>query len=202
MNILIDVLPRKVEIDNREYKINYDFRTSILFEIMMQDDELDDKEKIYNALLLYYPVIPDNLEEAIKQILWFYRGGKDIGERTSSGNSRVSMGKDTRAYCFDYDDDYIYSAFFTQYGIDLQDIEYFHWWKFRAMFRALKEDNEIVKIMGYRSMTINTNMSKEQKDFYSNMKRIHAIPMSKSKKQKITEIENALMENGDLRGIL
>lgn len=198
MNILIDVLPRKVEIDNREYKINYDFRTSILFEIMMQDDELDDKEKIYNALLLYYPVIPDNLEEAIKQILWFYSGGKDINE----GSSGVSMGKSTRAYSFEYDDDYIYSAFLTQYDIDLQDIEDLHWWKFKAMFRALKEDNEIVKIMGYRSMTINTNMSKEQKDFYSNMKRIYAIPMSKSKKQKVTEIENALMENGDLRGIL
>jgi len=198
MNILIDVLPRKVEIDNREYKINYDFRTSILFEIMIQDDELDDKEKIYNALLLYYPVIPDNLEEAIKQILWFYRGGKDINE----GSSGVSMGKSTRAYSFEYDDDYIYSAFLTQYDIDLQDIEDLHWWKFKAMFRALKEDNEIVKIMGYRSMPINTNMSKEQKDFYSNMKRIYAIPMSKSKKQKVTEIENALMENGDLRGIL
>jgi len=165
---------------------------------MIQDDELDDKEKIYNALLLYYPVIPDNLEEAIKQILWFYRGGKDINE----GSSGVSMGKSTRAYSFEYDDDYIYSAFLTQYGIDLQDIEDLHWWKFKAMFRALKENNEIVKIMGYRSMTINTNMSKEQKDFYSNMKRIYAIPMSKSKKQKVTEIENALMENGDLRGIL
>jgi len=140
MNILIDVLPRKVEIDNREYKINYDFRTSILFEIMIQDDELDDKEKIYNALLLYYPVIPDNLEEAIKQILWFYRGGKDINE----GSSGVSMGKSTRAYSFEYDDDYIYSAFLTQYDIDLQDIEDLHWWKFKAMFRALKEDNEIV----------------------------------------------------------
>lgn len=198
MNILIDVLPRKVEINSSEYKINYDFRTSILFEIMMQDDELNDKEKIYNALLLYYPVIPDNLEEAIKQILWFYRGGKDINE----GSSGVSKGKSTRAYSFEYDDDYIYSAFLTQYDIDLQDIKDLHWWKFKAMFRALKEDNEIVKIMGYRSMTINTNMSKEQKDFYSNMKRIYAIPMSKSKKQKVTEIENALMENGDLRGIL
>ena len=198
MNILIDILPRKVEIDNIEYGINYDFRTSILFEIMMQDDELDDKEKIYNTLLLYYPVIPDNLEEAIKQILWFYRGGKEIKE----GSSGVAMGKSTRAYSFEYDDDYIYSAFLTQFGIDLQDIEDLHWWKFKAMFKSLKEDNEIVKIMGYRSMTINSNMSKEQKDFYSNMKKIYAIPLSKSKKQKVTEIENALMGNGDLSGIL
>ncbi|WP_346961626.1 bacteriophage Gp15 family protein [Clostridium sp.] len=198
MNILIDILPQKVEIDNIEYRINYDFHTSILFEIMMQEDELDDKEKINNALLLYYPVIPDNFEEAIKQILWFYRGGKEI----NGGSSGVAMGKSTRAYSFEYDDDYIYSAFLTQYGIDLQDIEDLHWWKFKAMFKSLKEDNEIVKIMGYRSMTINSNMSKEQKDFYSNMKKIYAIPLSKSKKQKVTEIENALMGNGDLSGIL
>ena len=40
MNILIDLLPKKVEIDGIEYDINYDFRTSVLFEIMIQDNNI------------------------------------------------------------------------------------------------------------------------------------------------------------------
>ena len=34
MSILIDKLPQKVVIDNTEYVINSDFRTSIKFELM------------------------------------------------------------------------------------------------------------------------------------------------------------------------
>ena len=43
MNILIDVLPTSVEINYMEYEINSDFRTSILFEILMQNDEINDE---------------------------------------------------------------------------------------------------------------------------------------------------------------
>ena len=54
MNLLIDLVPETVTIDNEEYEINSDFRTSILFELLMQDKLLNDKEKIVNALSLYY----------------------------------------------------------------------------------------------------------------------------------------------------
>ena len=47
----------------------------------------------------------------------------------------------------EFDNDLIYSAFKDQYSIDLQEIEYLHWWKFKAMFDALKDDNKIVEIM-------------------------------------------------------
>ncbi len=37
------------------------------------------------------------------------------------------------------------------------------------MFKALKEDNEIVKIMGYRAMDINKIKDNEQKAHYTKM---------------------------------
>lgn len=202
MNILIDLLPKSVEIGGIEYEINFDFRTSILFEMMMQDNELSDKQKIFKTLELYYPIIPEdidsNINEAIDKALWFYRGGKDI----KSQNSQRSNGKSDNIYSFEYDDEYIYSAFLDQYNIDLQDVEDLHWWKFKAMFKALKEDNEIVKIMGYRAMTIDSKMSKEQKDYYRKMKKLYEIPKSKNEKEKINAIEEALMGDGNLTGIL
>lgn len=189
MNILVDLVPTTVNIYNKEYEINSDFRTSILFELLMQDNSVGEEEKILFALQLYYPVVPKNTNEAVEQILWFYRCGKNISKSKGSGKGKSV----TQIYSFDYDDDYIYSAFLDQYGVDLQDIDYLHWWKFKAMFKALKDDNEIVKIMGYRSTDLSKIKDKEQKAYYKKMKELYKIPISKDEEDKLKEIEEALL---------
>ncbi|WP_373899278.1 bacteriophage Gp15 family protein [Haloimpatiens sp. FM7315] len=199
MNLLIDLVPTNVEIEGKEFEINTDFRTSVLFELLMQDNNVNEEDKIYMALELYYPEIPLNINEAVEQMLWFYRCGKDIRESKGTGK-----GKSTQIYSFEYDDDYIYSAFLDQYGVDLQDIEYLHWWKFKAMFNALKEDNEIVKIMGYRAMDLSKIKDKEEKVHYKKMKELYKIPsnINKDEKEKLEEINNILLNGGDIRKVL
>lgn len=198
MNILIDLLPTKIEIDSKEYEINSNFRTSILFELLMQDKSIENENKIPMALQLYYPVIPKNINEAIEKMLWFYRCGKDI--RKSKGNGkRKSV---TQVYSFEHDNEYIYAAFMDQYNIDLQDIEYLHWWKFKAMFNGLKEDNQIKRIMGYRSMDLSKIKDKEQKAYYKKMQRLYEIPISKDEKEKIDEINQILLNGGDVSKVL
>lgn len=197
MNILVDLLPIKLKIEDTEYSVNTDFRSSILFELLMQDTEIENNKKIEVALDLYYPYIPNNLDKAVEQILWFYRCGKELQEVKGYSNKNREL-----IYSFDFDDMYIYSAFLDQYNIDLQDVEYLHWWKFKAMFYALKDDNTISKIMGYRSVDITNDMSSEQKKFYRQMKEIYKIPVSKSEDQKLNAIEYALLNGGNLTGLL
>lgn len=198
MNILIDLVPTTVNIDNKEYEINSDFRTSILFELLMQDSSIGEEDKIFMALELYYPVIPANINEAIEKMLWFYRCGKET--TSSKGNGKKNSV--TQIYSFNYDDDYIYSAYLDQYGIDLQDIEYLHWWKFKAMFKALKEDNMIVKIMGYRSMDISKIKDKEQKSYYRHIKELYKIPIPHDEQEKLDEITAVLLNGGELSKVL
>ncbi|MBN3409940.1 hypothetical protein CJF15_12585 [Clostridium botulinum] len=197
MNILIDLVPMAVIIEDVEYEINSDFRTSILFELLMQDNSIGEEDKIIQALQLYYPVIPPNINLAVDKMLWFYRCGKDIIPSKGTGK-----GKSTQIYNFEHDDDYIYSAFLDQYGIDLQDIEYLHWWKFKAMFKSLKEDNEIVKIMGYRSMDLSKVKDKEEKNYYRKMQELYKIPIAKDEKDKLEEINNILLNGGDVSKVL
>lgn len=203
MNILIDELPESVEIEGVEYEINTDFRISILFELLMQDPNIKDEEKIEKALELYFTKIPpiEYISEIVDIIMDFYSCGKD---KLISNGTTTSKGKSKQIYSFETDADYIYAAFLDQYGIDLQDIEYLHWWKFKALFNALKEDNEIVKIMGYRSINITNDMSKHEKEFYKKMKELYKLPdnISKNDKEKISQIEDILMNGGDLESIL
>ncbi|ENK0839191.1 bacteriophage Gp15 family protein [Clostridium botulinum] len=198
MNILIDLVPITVEIEGEYYEINSDFRTSVLFELLMQDNELSEEDKIIQALQLYYPVIPPNINLAVDKMLWFYRCGKDMIPFKGSGKGKGV----TQIYSFNFDDDYIYSAFLDQYGIDLQDIEYLHWWKFKAMFKALKEDNEIVKIMGYRSMDLSKIKDKEEKNYYRKMQELYKIPINKNENDKLEEINNILLNGGDVSKVL
>ena len=81
-----------------------------------------------------------------------------------------------------------------QYGIDLESIEYLHWWKFNALFKSLTNDCEIVKIMSYRTMKISSKMSASERQFYSKMRRLYALPKSQSENEKISEIEKMLMK--------
>lgn len=197
MSILIDLVPTSVKIDNKDYEINSNFRTSILFEEMIQDNELDEIDKIKNTLFLYYKEIPSNIEEAIKQAMWFYRCGKKENKRKSKGKSSNEI-----LYDFEYDDEYIYSAFLKEYNIDLQDIEYLHWWKFKALFNSLSKNNKIVEIMGYRAVNLADIKDKEQKKYYKEMKKLYSIP----KKHEITQLEKdlnqVLLHGGDLKKLL
>lgn len=187
MSLLIDSVPDTVNINGAEFKINSDFRTAILFEQMMFDDDFPEYLKIPNALNMFYPTVPENTDTAVERIVWFYSCGKD---RKTSGHGTSA----SRCYDFEFDDDYIFAAFFQQYGIDLESVPYLHWWKFSALFKSLPDTCEIVKIMGYRSMKTDSKMSAKERQFYNKMKRLYALPRSQSETEKINEIEKTLMK--------
>ncbi len=188
MNILIDVVPETVEIDGIEYDINTDFRISIMFELLMQDNSITDNGKINAALNLYYPEMPHDPIQAIENILWFYACGKITGTQ----NAEHAGGGTDRIYSFEHDAEYIYAAFLDQYGIDLQDIEHLHWWKFRALFKGLKEDNLICKIMSYRAIEITNDMSDSEKKYYRKMKQIYALPDNRTQEEKELDFHNSI----------
>lgn len=187
MSMLIDLLPTTIEIEGVEYDISSNFRDSILFEILMQDSKISDEEKLILGLQYYYrDNIPKNIKIAVEKMLWFYKCGKEEIETKGSG-SVENVGQ---IYSYEYDDDYIYSAFLDQYGVDLQDIEDLHWWKFKAMFKSLKEDNKISKIMGYRAMKIDNDMSDNEKKFYKEMKQIYSLPDLRTEEEKELDFHN------------
>ena len=143
-NILLDRLP---QFTNNGLRIRTDFRESIKFELLMQDKNINEKDKIMQALKLYYYDLDKikDIKQAIEDLLWFYRSGKDI--RIQENNNEGKEEKTKQIYSYEFDDEYIYSAFMEQYKIDLNSIKYLHWWKFKALFNSLNENTHFVKIM-------------------------------------------------------
>lgn len=189
MSLLTEIAPWSVDIKGQNYFFDSDFRNFIKFETLMEDSGIDEQKKGELALNLFFDEIPTDIAGAFACILTFY------SPNSESDSKNQSAGKQKRIYSFEYDADYIYSAFLADYGIDLQDIEQLHWWKFRALFKGLKPDNMICKIMEYRATDL-SKLKGEEKKFYQKMQKQFALPVPKSEQEKRDRIAEALM-NGE-----
>jgi len=194
MSILTKQLPTSLIIGGKAYAINTDHRTSIEFEELLNNKTLEDKEIWDRALNLYYPIIPQDLSEAIQQMLWFYRCGKELKQTKENETSN----KD-EIYSFEYDGDSICSAFKEQYSIDLTN-EPLHWWRFKAYFNSLNENTDIRKKMSIRATDIN-KLPIEQREQYKKLKKAYEIPKDEEE-EEIDELDLALMNGEVLTGMI
>lgn len=211
-------LPVSVDIGSETYKIDADFRTimnveEIIFgkevtddqkkfaEEMMKEIDIEEKDaianaKYYDALKLFYrDNVPDDLEEAMEKMLWFYSCGKEDKQSKTKTKKKVIN--------FEYDFDYINAGFMQDYKIDLFEVDFLHWWKFMSLFSALHDDCKICEIIGYRGAELK-NFDKEQRKRIREMQKIYALPddISKEEKKRQDEITQILLNGGDLSGIL
>ena len=211
-------LPVSVDIGSEKYEIDADFRTimnveGIIFgkevtddqkkfaEEMMKEIDIEEKDaianaKYYDALKLFYRNnVPDDLEEAMEKMLWFYSCGKEDEQSKTKTKKKVIS--------FEYDFDYINAGFMQDYKIDLFEVDFLHWWKFMSLFSALHDDCKICEIIGYRGAELK-NFDKEQRKRIREMQKIYALPddISKEEKKRQDEITQILLNGGDLSGIL
>lgn len=189
MNLLLDDI--NILVKNKiKVEFNTDFRTAITFELLMQNPKYSEQVKTYQSLRLFYPNLEEitDLEEALSNILWFY--GCDNKIKTSQN---YESRKEKQIYSYEFDNELIFSAFKNQYNIDLEEIEYLHWWKFKAMFNGLKSDNKIVEIMGYRAMDLSKIKDKEERKRYRSLQKIYALPDMRTQEQKESDFACAFL---------
>lgn len=196
MNMLLDSVPDSLHIAGAEYKIKTDFRTWLKFEMLLSEDKENSENTLADIKKLVFcerqpPMLAD--EEAVNQILWFYRCGKPPKKGSHQSQKEI--------FSYEYDDGYICAAFMQQYHIDLNSAK-LHWWKFHALMLSLSDSTEFVKIMGYRSVEINSKMPAAQKAFYQKMKKQYKLPLKKEIQQKITSIEDALINGETIDNLL
>lgn len=183
MNILVDKLPT----DYEGLKIETNFRSFILFELLMQDNKLTTEEKIYLSLNLFYENQPKDIKKAIEGILWFYA----MGNNNKKNKKSEEQNKKNNIYSFEHDANLIYSAFWHDYRLNLNKIEYLHWWEFKSLFEGLNEENKICKYMEYRSIDLSKIKDKEQKKHYKKLKQLCALPDERTEEEKEKDFAEA-----------
>lgn len=195
MNLLTEAAPWSVDIKGQSYFFDADFRNFIKFEMLMEDSSIEDHMRGYLALNLFFTEIPNHVESAFECIVDMYAPKAEAANKKTDGTVQK------RIYSFEYDSDYIFAAFLADYGIDLNSVEKLHWWKFQALFKGLKPDNMICKIMEYRAADL-SKLKGEERKFYQKMQKQFALPIPKSEQEKCDRIAEMLMSEGSLEGII
>ena len=177
-------LPTEFESGGVRYPFHSDFREWIRFESLIINSDVPENLKNVLALrLIFAGSVPDDIIGAEKFILWFYRGGREKHATNGNGNGADSL-ESRRVYDFEYDFEYLYAAFLEQYGIDLINIDYLHWWKFRALFKGL-HDCRLTEIMGYRGADISDDLPDSRKAFLLDMQELYELPVSLTEQRRI-----------------
>lgn len=188
MNILLDYLPETIEVDGKEYFADTDFRTFIILEKIINDASLSSSDAVLSVIDLVLPQEQppiDAVEETVRGIMDLYScGSPSRGKKKRRMNGNVVI-KDQMIYDYEYDAPYIYGAFLSQYGIDLNAIEYLHWWKFVALFKSLPSDCKICEIMSYRATDLAKIKDREEKNRIARLKEIYALPNNMTFEDKV-----------------
>lgn len=156
--------PESIIVNGVEYPVNTDFRVWVRFQGILLSDDTNDVKADKVCRLMESMNIPTT-KECLDSMLAFYAG--------ASTENQTGCGGNVRAYDFEKDSEYIFSAFLDSYGIDLTT-ENLHWWRFKALFKSLPEDCQMCKIMMYRTIDLK-KVPKEQRKFYREMKARYAL---------------------------
>ena len=195
MSILTEGLPDSVNVCGKEYKIHTDYRIWLKFESVIFDLQKNNFQKMTDAIIACIDksknkLLPENLQELIVALMDFHRCNEKAEIK------KVNEKEIRKAPVFDFEEDagYIYAAFLAQYGIDLIDIPYLHWFKFNALFRSLEDTNKIMKIMSWRDMDLSKIKDSEQRQVYRKLKETFALTDKRTNEERSSDNDAALSE--------
>ena len=160
-------LPISIMIQEQSFAIRAkgDYRMVLDCFNVLNDIELNDMEKAYTCLIIFYEDINDiedfdkfpDLEEAIEKMFNFFDGDMPKAENGNSKNYRL----------IDWDGDsmLISSAINQVAGKEIRKEEYVHWWTFLAYYMAIG-DCALATVVSIRyKMATGKALDKEDKKF-------------------------------------
>nr|DAZ69340.1 MAG TPA: hypothetical protein [Caudoviricetes sp.] len=172
MNLFYEEYPDSVCIHGKHVRILTDFREYIRLIDMIKDKSILGEDKI--GILSMYFLDPIKIDkDSILAMTAFIE--KECMNNASYSQDHGKKQKPVFSYEIDYP--YILAGFLHDYGIDLQSINYMHWWKFRALFDGLSEDTEIKKRIMYRSIDLSSVKDKDERKRISKIQKQIALPM-------------------------
>lgn len=161
---MIGQLPKSLIVDGNNYKIRTDFRVALLIFQAFNDTELSDNEKMQVMVECLYENIDDvnenNIEESMKQAVWFLDGGPT----TTESSKKVTSNK--KIIDWEQDEQMIFSAINKVAGYETRATEYLHWWTFLGFFNEIGEGLFTTVISIRNKKNKGKKLEKHEQEFY------------------------------------
>lgn len=183
------ICPKYVEVGNKRYKINTDFRVAIRCNEIAEDENINDLERALGIICVLFGDEAlddyDNYEQLINLARKYLTCGKEI----ETHNEEPDMD-------FIQDMDYIEASFMSDYHMDISE-EKMHWWKFYNLTSGLSNSELgncciFNNIRNLRNIDVSKIKDPKEKNRIIEAKKFFAL---KKKNQKLTsEQEKSILE--------
>lgn len=178
MNLFYEEYPKALEVHGEFYPIITDFREYIRLLDMLKCKELNEIQ-IIMILGEYFLTDISIDQEAIHALTGFVT--MDLKEKENNSDSEEEgegQEETEKKNLFSYEIDYPYilSGFLRDYGIDLETVEYLHWWKFRMLFDGLSDDTEIKQRIMYRGINLSDIKDRDERKRILKIQRSIQLP--------------------------
>lgn len=185
---MIGALPHTLTIGAEEYEIRSDYRDVLQVFEAFSDPELEQGEKWIVAIYLLFEDFSCaddvfeavesgfDIEEAVKQIIWFISAGKQPGDT-----------KELPVYDWLQDEQMIFSAVNKVAGRETRSEDYIHWWTFLGYFNEIGE-GDFSFVVGIRNkLNHGKKLEKYEREYLSKHKDVVRIRKRLTEEEKKEE---------------
>lgn len=179
------IFPRFIVCGGRKYPVKSDYRNILRILRMLKDEHIFDihKRKLL-AEWFYGEKWPEN---PVDEFVSFVFGE---GSENADEDGALEAGIFKQVYDFEFDSEEIYASFIMEYGIDLIETEFMHWYKFKLLLNNLTEKSPFKKKIELRFADLN-NVKGERLMLMQRMKDRVKLPENKA---AVTEAESEFQQ--------
>lgn len=148
--------PTKMEANGNIYNINTDFRVALACIKALNDEEISDLERFYAIeTLLLGSNVKEEDELVLKEKIAIYLR---CGEEKNVADSEVDMD-----YLQDYDE-ITTSIRSCYYNLNVDKMDYLHWWEFNKLIKGLSTDCLLNRIRDIRNIDLRDIKDKKERE--------------------------------------
>lgn len=157
-------LPDTVTVDGSDFSINTDFRVILNCLKLQTDTEIIERDRTGILCRLFYvDRVPNNPKQGLENFLNIEKPDEDEPPPLPQ-------------FCFEYDADVLFTSFLQDYNIDLTEIPYLHWHKFKMMLQGLSADSPFNNRIRLRFMDLK-NFKGEERAKMEKVKQAVQLPV-------------------------
>lgn len=174
-------LPTSLVVCGSEYQIRSDYRAVLDICTALSDSELNDEDKAFVVLGIFYPdfekMPQDHYQQAIEKCFWFINCGDETQNRRTP-----------KLMDWEQDFRYIVAPINRVVGQEVRAVGYLHWWTFISAYYEIGDClfAQIVRVRDKKAK--GTPLDKEEQKFYRENQQMVDF------KAKYTNAENELLK--------
>ena len=177
--------PKKVNVDNKLYKINTSYRIAIECDFVAQDETISDYERAVTIIYLLFGEegLSDkkNYDKLLELAIKYLKCGNE--NETHEEDEEKNMD-------FSQDINLIRASFKSDYGISLDDN--MHWWDFFMYLNGLTENCILNRVRDLREIDLTKITDGKERNRIETLQKRFEL---KNKKQTLTEEEKQSIDN-------